>query len=214
MKKLVFLLIISVSLFAEQCQKLNDSSILTKVQDSYSKLASFKAGFSQTSFLDALDTSESSKGEVFFKKPGKMRWHYTSPEEQVFVINDKTYFLYQIEEKQVMIDNLSKVLVSEVPVAFLMGVGNLAEDFELIKSEKCGNNISLKLKSKKDSGLKELNLEVGSNYLPKTIGILDQNNNRTTISLSNYQENYNIEDSLFEEDFPRGTDISDSRGVE
>lgn len=214
MKKILLLLAVSSLAFAQNCQKISGAGLLDKVQGAYSKLSSFQADFTQTSYLDALSTSENSKGEVYFKKPGKMRWHYSAPDEQVFVINDKKYYLYQVPEKQVMIDNLANVLVSEVPVAFLMGVGNLASDFNLLESEKCGNTISLKLKSKKDSGLKELTLEVGGAYLPETISILDLNNNRNVIKLKNYNQNVKVDENLFEEDFPRGTDISDQRGMD
>src|SRR5262245_26291251 len=57
------------------------SEILDRVQKIYDQVHSFRAKFSQASFLAALDQSEDSGGQILFTKPGRMKWLYAAPKE-------------------------------------------------------------------------------------------------------------------------------------
>jgi outer membrane lipoprotein-sorting protein len=102
------------------------------LQHTYSKVKWFSARFEQDSYLAALDMSESSSGQVWFHNPGEMKWHYKLPEEQIFVLRKQSLWLYQKSHEQVFIDELKSVLSSDLPVAFLMGIGDLQESFQLL----------------------------------------------------------------------------------
>ena len=199
--------------------KLSSSDLqgtLNRVQQSYQKLNSVSARFDQDSYLAALDTSETSSGTVLFSKPGRMRWDYEDPEPQQFVLRDHTVWLYQPEIKQVVIDELSQVLLTDLPVSFLMGVGNLNDGFSLkggCKSE-AGTVLTLeprKADKKSDNSLKTFKLLVSPENFPAGAQVLDVVGNTTTIALSAVKENEPIEDSKFTATYPPGTDINDRR---
>ncbi|MFO0002307.1 MAG: LolA family protein, partial [bacterium] len=63
-----------------------------------------------------------------------MRWRYESPEIQEFGIAGSEVVLYQETDKQVIVDAASSVLLSDLPVSFLLGLGNLKRDFTLLES--------------------------------------------------------------------------------
>jgi outer membrane lipoprotein carrier protein len=69
-------------------------------------------------------------GNVFFSRPGKMRWEYKSPETVFYVSDGKVLWSYQVEDKLVTrLDVGSSELYHQS--RYLFGQGNLVEDFTL-----------------------------------------------------------------------------------
>ena len=195
------------------------SETVTRVQSEYAKVSSLRAKFYQDSYLAALETSELSSGVVSFVKPGKMKWEYAEPEKQEFTIRDNTLWLYQIADNQVVIDDFSQVVISDLPVSFLMGIGNLKEDFLLTSSCQNSDGIVLELAPKKkgeeSSGKGELQalrlLVSPASFLPIGAKVIDVAGNVTAIILKEIEKSPSLSDSLFETIFPKGTDVSDRR---
>ncbi|NDC39283.1 MAG: outer membrane lipoprotein carrier protein LolA, partial [Proteobacteria bacterium] len=118
---------------------------LAKVQKRYQGISGVRARFYQDSYLAALNTAESSGGSVVFSKPGRMKWSYARPEPQEFVLREQTIWFYQPEIQQLLVDELSEVLLTDLPVAFLMGVGKLSEGFSLAGGCAGSNGTVIKL---------------------------------------------------------------------
>lgn len=189
---------------------------LIKVQNDYAKVKTLRASFHQRSFAAALEMTELSSGEVYFLNPGKMRWHYKHPEEQIFVVKEETLMLYQKTENQVIIDRFSKVLISDLPVSFLMGLGDLQRDFRVESGCKNVDGIVLHLipsgKEQKDQQLSGFSLLVEpERAFPKGVKIVDVGGNQTTIWLSDIVLNSELGETLFELDYPKGADLVDRR---
>ena len=195
---------------------------LAQVQVAYAAVSSLKASFQQESYLASLESSETSSGSVWFSKPGKMKWNYAEPDIQTFLVKDSTLWLYQKEENQVLIDEFRKVLISDLPVSFLMGLGNLKSDFSVVSA--CQNSEGLVFnlvpaksneggsKIKSDEGLKGFRLLVNPNTnLPKGAMVTDVGGNVTAITLDGLDPNPKVSDSVFSADFPKSADINDRR---
>lgn len=199
--------------------KMSGSEYAKLVQKRYSELSSFKASFEQSSSLAALETEEQSSGDVFFSKPGKMRWNYAKPEEQVFVLNDQTLWLYQKESNQVMIDNLSHVLISDLPVAFLLGIGDLTRDFSVEKSCESPSGVVLELNQKRankdgdnEEKLKGFKLLIEPRtFEPKGAYVEDVGGNVTAIVFNDLKLGAKIDSATFNPNFPKGVDVQDRR---
>jgi outer membrane lipoprotein-sorting protein len=194
-------------------------SSLKATQAGFEQLKSMKAQFYQDSYLMALDESELSAGTVSLLKPGKMRWHYSTPEEQVFIVKDEDIWLYQPRLNQVMIDSVDKVLISQLPTAFLIGIGDLSKDF-IIKSA-CSSKAGIVLKlspsttSSDSSNLSDLELLVDhKNFMPLGARVLDVGGNQTSIVLKSIVINdKSVQSKDFEYEFPENLDIDDRRKV-
>lgn len=196
--------------------KARGEEIVGQVQDEFSKVSRLEANFQQDSFLSALEVSEGSSGTMIFEKPGKMRWDYKEPEKQIFTIKDKTVWLFQEAEKQVVIDNFSDVIISDLPIAFLMGIGNLKTDFTLSEACESADGIVLSLKPKGgNEGRNELKtlalLASPSSHLPIGGKVTDVAGNVTSIVLKGVSRDPEISKETFATNFPSGTDISDHR---
>lgn len=195
---------------------------LARVQNRYQTLSTMRAKFNQDSYLAALDTSESSGGTVVFHKPGKMKWSYENPEQQEFVLKDHTVWYYQPEIKQVLVDEISELLLTDLPVAFLMGVGKLSEGFVLRGGCASDAGVILELDpkpttaqevgaSRKENSLKSLSLLVSSDGFPAGVRVFDVVGNVTAIALQSVRDSQDVSESEFAVDYPKGTDVNDRR---
>lgn len=188
-----------------------------KIQDSYSKVKTLEANFLQDSFVASLEVSELSSGQVWFSKPGRMKWHYKRPDEQTFIVRDETLWLYQNRENQLLIDDFKNVLISDLPVAFLMGLGNLSRDFKLQQACQGSEGMVLEFapvvsgSADAKQSLKSFRLLVSGDYSPKGAKVSDIGGNTTAILLEDRKLNNAIADQTYASEFPKGADINDRR---
>lgn len=195
-----------------------------RVQSEYATVTSLRADFLQSSYSLALDESSRSNGLMWFSRPGRMKWHYRAPEEQIFVIRDDTLWFYQVPEKQVVIDKFTDVLISELPVAFLMGIGNLQRDFAVKGACRSGSGTVIQLEpaSKKAASrqgrgegkaeqVSSFKLLVNRADFPIGASVSDVGGNITSIMLSEIRTGAGFDDAEFGTVFPRGTDVIDHR---
>jgi outer membrane lipoprotein carrier protein len=104
---------------------------VSKVEKFYAEKASFSAHFEQTVTRAHLpDRPAKKSGNVYFKRPGKMRWDYEAPDKVYYVSDGKVLWNYVPESK---LAYRLKVEDSDLFYAlrFLWGEGSLAKDFEL-----------------------------------------------------------------------------------
>lgn len=204
-------------------------SWVDELERSYKGVTALKGSFMQESFLASLELSELSNGEITFSKPGMMRWVYQSPEPQVFVVKDDVMWFYQPDQRQLIIDNFEKQLLSDVPVGFLMGIGTLSDRFtvELGCTTKQGRVVRLRPKQRQEStteahsessagsALSYLDIllhGVSGVKLPLMgVSVHDSAGNVTSVLLSDLKLNTPVAEDTFALDVPRGTDIDDRR---
>ncbi len=120
----------SASASAAKAPSGSASEIAAKIQKTYESINSYEADFEQQYTMKAFNQKKTSKGHVLFVKPGKMRWDYTEPKDNVVVSDGTTLWSYVANDKQAR-----KMLVkdSQMPtaLAFLTGKGDLAKEFNL-----------------------------------------------------------------------------------
>jgi outer membrane lipoprotein carrier protein len=138
----------------------------------------------------ALGGREVASGTVTFLKPGRMRWEYQLPDPQTFLVRDESVWLYQPSLGQLVIDSLRSVLLADLPVAFLMGIGDLDRQFKAVRG--CANSEFLVLvlaPREATVGQEEVQLESfellvsKSSFLPAGARVLDVGGNATLIRL-------------------------------
>ena len=194
--------------------------LLAKVQTTYASIDTLHGNFKQDSYVAALDEQETSSGEMWFGKPGKMRWVYAKPRPQTVVINGGTLWLYQPENRQVVIDDIGNVLLSSLPVSFMMGLGNLSRDFELKGACKVGEGVVLRLVPQKKGAqetqgeaLEGFDLLVDADQgLPKGAKISSLGGNVTAIVFSSLSTKGGAQPaSRFVLEYPKGVDVMDRR---
>jgi outer membrane lipoprotein carrier protein len=193
--------------------------LLDSVQRTYSGIEVLHGKFRQDSYVAALDEGEVSSGEMWFGKPGKMRWVYKEPREQVVVINNGVLWLYQPDKNQVLIDDISQVLLSNLPIVFMTGLGNLSRDFDFQGACRSADGVVLTLQphksepSEQSDPLEGFQLLVDEDQsLPKGAKITSLGGNVTAIIFEGLRtKGVKVDAATFVLDYPKGVDVIDRR---
>jgi outer membrane lipoprotein carrier protein len=104
-----------------------EQSLLAKAQQAYQALSSFQSAFSQED-RTAGAAPLTASGTLAYRKPGRMRWEYAPPNEQLLVTDGKTVWLYDPLLESVTEQPLQDV-TEGTPLKFLLGAGSLTADF-------------------------------------------------------------------------------------
>jgi outer membrane lipoprotein carrier protein len=180
------------------------------VQQKYDRVKDFTADFSQTYEGGVLKKKTTERGIVQIKKPGRMRWEYTTPEKKTFVSDGRKIYSWVPADKQVIVSSVPPDDEATTAVLFLAGKGNLTRDFNVSYAEgAAADTWALRLDPKQKQRDYDW-LIVGVD--PKTLQIrsltaADQQGGRSTFEFSNYRENTGIADSVFTFKIPRGADV-------
>jgi len=188
----------------------SDDQILDQLQKSYDSITDFTADFRQETEYKTLNKTLKAWGKVSFKRPGKMLWRFDEPKNQWVLADGKSLYFYQPENKQVLKTPLKNAFRSDVPLTFLLGIGNLKRDFKATSKGVEGGLYVLQLGPKDGKGVDEVTLGVDrQNYLINWARIRDPAGNLTTVHFSNIRRGVGVNDSLFRMEVPQGADVVD-----
>lgn len=198
----VFFLLISNSIHANG---------LDDLQRFYSEVKSYSASFEQVVVDENLKLLEASNGEFSIQRPGKFRWHYTIPSEQLIVGDGKQVWIYDIELEQIT-HRKSDAAVSQTPAMLLSGQGDLGENFIL---EDAGQDDGLDwvrmIPKHQDSGFTDVRIGFSEGRL-QLLEMKDNFGQTTRMSFSNIEENLDIEEEKFKFIPPAGVDVLEEGG--
>jgi outer membrane lipoprotein carrier protein len=213
MKNLIaFALLISLMIGASPLLAESDQQkALDAIQEQFDLVNTFKADFEQKSYVKLMNQTQTAKGQVQIKKPGKMRWEYKAPEPQILVSDHKTLWLYVPEDEQVTKVPVASVYSSNTPALFLSGRGKLTEIFNVLQVSEEGNEITVVLGAKtEDQNLDRLVLYVDNkNYQITGSTVYDKLGNRTDIRFQNIKINMDIPAETFQFNIPEGVELLD-----
>jgi outer membrane lipoprotein carrier protein len=180
-----------------------------KLQARYDATKDFTADFTQEVDVATLGQKLKSSGQVFFKRPGKMRWEFAEPDSQTIVADGTTLWVHQPEHHQVLKAPFRAAFQSATPLSFLFGVGKLREDFNAsILPDTDASGIRMKLVPKQDREIGTIVLGVD----PKSYDIVDAEvtdplGNVTRLVFTNMKRDVGLDDAKFQFVVPPGTDV-------
>jgi len=192
------------------------TEIVRKLQARYDTTKAFRADFRQETTVGAVGQSEEALGTVAFKKPGKMRWDYRTPQAQLIVSDGTTLWIYQPAERQVLKAPFKAAFVSTTPISFLTGVGRIGDDFRAEADPRgCeGDRVYVRLvpKSTPDVGALALGVTRGTFDIVEA-RVTDPIGNTTTLAFTNVERNVDIPDAEFHFELPPGVDVVGAPGA-
>lgn len=120
---------LSAALFAPAAAKGNLESLLTTVENRYNRTQSLKLNFSEI-YAGSGRPAQMESGVLYLRKPGKMRWEYSSPAGKVFLSDGKDVFQYLPEDHQATRSKLKQTDDMRAPLAFLLGKLDFRKEFK------------------------------------------------------------------------------------
>jgi outer membrane lipoprotein carrier protein len=162
--------------------------------------------FTQTVTARSGRPPQVSSGSFAFSRPGKFRWSYDKPFQQLIVGDGDKLWIYDKDLNQVIVKKLGLALGSS-PAALLAGDNALEKSFTLtggVSSEGL-EWVNAKPKSN-DSGFQEVRIGFADN-LPKRMELVDNFGQVTQLDFSVFDRNAAVDPAQFRFTPPRGADI-------
>jgi outer membrane lipoprotein carrier protein len=183
--------------------------IVESLQKNYDATVDFVADFRQETEVKTLNRNLKAWGKLTFKRPGKMLWRYEEPKGQFVLADGKNLYFYQPEQNQVIKSPLSNAFRSDIPLSFLLGLGNLKKDFDAAIKGTDENQYVLRLEPKGDlGGFSEVLVGVSRSTSDILwISVRDAASNITTIRFSAMRKGIGVQESLFRFQLPDGVDV-------
>lgn len=149
---------------------------------------------------------EESSGTLEIQRPGKFRWVYTEPYEQVLVADGSNVWSYDVDLAQVTVKPQAEVL-SNTPAALLGGSPDALEQFDYIGSFIDRGTVWVTLRPKdRDNGFAKVELGFNDGKLSRML-FSDNLEQTTLIALFDVSLNLEIDADHFEFNPPDDVDI-------
>ena len=206
---IVTIVLLSAAFAAWAAENNAAEAIVDRLQKNYDATADFVADFRQETEVKNLNRTLKASGKLSFKRPGKMLWLYDEPKGQFVLADGKHLYFYQPEQNQVIKSPLKNAFRGDIPLSFLLGLGNLKKDFDATLKASEETQHILRLEPKGEAGgYNEILLGVSkasSDIL--WVSVRDAANNLTTLRFSNMRKSVGLKDSLFQVQIPKGADV-------
>ena len=105
--------------------------VAQKLQITYEKATNLVADFKQTTAMKFSSRVLQGSGTMIFRKPGRMRWDYKTPDYQVLISDGETISMYFEKSRQMILSNAKVYLQSDVTYSFFAGTGDILRDFDV-----------------------------------------------------------------------------------
>jgi outer membrane lipoprotein carrier protein len=179
------------------------------LQQRYQGVKDFSADFVHTYRGGVLRTQTTERGHVLIRKPGMMRWTYTTPEKKEFVSDGSKVYSYIPADKQVLVTTVPAEDEATTPALFLAGKGDIARDFTAAYVESGAPGTALRLTPRRSEPEYEY-LVVALDPATLQIRALttrDRQGGESTLTFANMKENQGLSDKEFAFRIPRGVDV-------
>jgi outer membrane lipoprotein carrier protein len=149
---------------------------------------------------------DKSSGTIEIQKPGKFRWTYLEPYEQILVADGLNVWSYDVDLEQVTVKAQAKVLAS-TPALLLGGSQNVLDDFDYIGSFTERDTVWVRLRPKStDNGFTRVELGFNDGRLGRMI-FSDNLGQTTLIALFDLSLNEDIDEHRFSFSPPEDVDV-------
>ncbi|HYM05244.1 MAG TPA: outer membrane lipoprotein carrier protein LolA [Terriglobales bacterium] len=106
--------------------------VLKEVERRYNQASTLQVAFAET-YTAPSRAPRTESGTLYLRKPGRMRWDYSSPPGKLFISDGKNVYLYLPSSNRVEKMKLKETEDMRAPLAFLLGKLNFEKEFQNIQ---------------------------------------------------------------------------------
>jgi len=151
-------------------------------------------------------TTQTTSGTFAFQRPGKFRWTYEKPFDQLIVGDGEKVWVYDRDLNQVIVRKLDAAL-GATPAALLAGDNALENNFTLVASGE-SDGVQYVDATPKSAESQFTRIRLGFvDDLPRRMLLTDAFGQTTELTFSNLQRNAKIAANAFEFKPPQGADV-------
>ena len=183
------------------------ASAIDKLKTFIAETHSARADFTQEVLDQNGKRIQSASGVMQFRRPGKFRWTYQKPYEQLIVGDGTKFWLYDMDLNQVTVKKLDAALGSS-PAALLSGSNEIERGFKL---EEDGSREGLEwlqaTPKGKDSSFEKILMAFNAQSELVEMVLNDMFGHKTVLRFSGMQRNPDIPEQQFRFTPPKGADV-------
>jgi outer membrane lipoprotein carrier protein len=182
---------------------------LKGIEDHYNKIQTLELTFTQKYTWQKRVRTE--KGDLFLRKPGRMRWQYTSPAGKLFVSDGKYIYSYFPNENRAERTPFKETDDMRAPLAFLLGRLNFQDDFREFRTEPDRDNVFITALPKSDKlPYTEVKFLISPDYVIHWLSVTSVDGSTTEFVFENEKKNPPIPDAMFKFTPPPGAEYVDN----
>ena len=179
---------------------------LDSLKSFLSDVKSARAHFKQLVLDKKLITVQETSGTMMFSRPGKFRWIYEKPYEQLIIGDGTKLWMYDVDLKQVTVKQMDSALGSS-PAALLAGNNEIEKHFDLKDLGKRGSMECLEATPKdKESTFESMRMGFSEKGL-EVMELRDHFGQTTVIRFSSLERNPRLAPEVFKFVPPKGVDV-------
>src|ERR1700688_548708 len=178
----------------------------TDVEKYLAGLASWSADFTQTIDDGHGKVLRSAAGKLYLERPGKFRWDYVEPSEQLVLADGKQIWFYDKDLAQANVRDMDSTLAS-TPASLLSGAGSVSTQFDVTALPPSAGLQWFQLVPKHDDTdfqLVRIGFDKGD---LRSMFLADKLNQITQLTFSNSKRNVQLAPDLFSFVPPPGVDV-------
>ena len=171
---------------------------------------SARGEFTQQVTRGSAQAAPPSSGSFHFERPGRFRWTYVKPYEQVLVADGERLFLYDKDLNQVTVRKVSAALPAS-PASILFGGNDFERDFVVSDAgTRDGVEWLTAVPRAKESQFERI--EIGfRDGVPAAMVLADSFGQVSRLTFSRFERNARLDAQLFRFVAPAGADVLEER---
>ncbi|MGC2047447.1 MAG: outer membrane lipoprotein chaperone LolA [Gallionella sp.] len=168
---------------------------------------SAQANFTQDVFDQTGKRIQRASGIMQFQRPGKFRWTYQKPYEQLIVGDGEKFWFYDADLNQVTVKQLDAALGSS-PAALLSGSNEIESGYILTEDgSRDGLEWLQAIPKAQDSGFEKIRMAFDAQAGLAIMELYDTFGNKTVLRFSAMQRNPKLAERQFRFTPPMGADV-------
>jgi len=171
-----------------------------------------KGTFKQAVASKTRPAAQNSSGTFAFQRPGKFRWTYDKPFEQLIVGDGARVWIYDRDLNQVVVRKLDAAL-GATPAALLAGDNALEKNFDLTAGLSSDDLEFVDAKPKTPESQFTRVLIGFRDNVPRRMELTDAFGQITTLDFTSVERNPTLVATLFRFDVPAGADVVGEAGA-
>ena len=183
--------------------------ILKGVEDRYNRTQTLQLSFTESYQQGARTRVE--KGDLFLRKPGRMRWQYSAPAGKLFVSDGKFIYSYTPQDNRAEKMKLKETDDMRAPLAFLLGRLDFNKDFREFRAHAEDGGVFITAIPKSDKlPYSEVSFLTAPDFTNRRLEVKNQDNSVLRFAFENEKKDPALQDSLFRFTPPPGVEYVDA----
>jgi len=186
-------------------------AILKSVEARYNHAQTLQVIFHE-SYTAPGQPRRSESGTLLLRKPGRMRWDYSSPQGKLFVSDGKYLWLYTPSNNQVEKMKIKESDDMRAPLAFLLGKLHFSKEFSDIQAHPVPGGTRITAKPKTSSlPYTKVEFDVGADDQIRRVQVYGYDQSVLEFHFENEKLNPPLEASLFRFKIPQGAELVETK---